>query len=72
VLARTTSRDIHGKVWLARRARSPIQSWWRARRDGPKYIQVFEAASALVGRLKLWTVDPRLAMLAKELGIAYS
>jgi hypothetical protein len=33
---------------------------------------VFEAASALVGRLKLWTVDPRLAMLAKELGIAYS
>jgi predicted nucleic acid-binding protein len=28
-------------------------------------------ASALVGRLRLWTADPRLAALAKELGVAY-
>ncbi len=28
-------------------------------------------ASALVGRLKLWTMDPRLATLARELRIAY-
>jgi len=28
-------------------------------------------ASALVGHLKLWTADPRLAILAKEFGIAY-
>ncbi len=28
-------------------------------------------ASALVGRLKLWTTDPRLATLATELGVAY-
>jgi len=28
-------------------------------------------ASALAGRLKFWTTDPRLATLAKELEIAY-
>jgi predicted nucleic acid-binding protein len=28
-------------------------------------------ASALVGRLRLWTTDPALATSAKELGIAY-
>ncbi len=29
-------------------------------------------ASALVGGLKLWTADPRLATLTSEFGIAYS
>ena len=28
-------------------------------------------ASALVGRLRLWTADPRLATLARELGVAF-
>lgn len=28
-------------------------------------------ASALVGRLKLWTTDPRLAVIGRELGIGY-
>ena len=28
-------------------------------------------ASALVGRLKLWTTDPRLAAIARELGVSY-
>jgi predicted nucleic acid-binding protein len=28
-------------------------------------------ASALVGRLKLWTVDPSLGLLARELRVAY-
>ena len=39
---------------------------------GIGWIDAHLLASALVGRLKLWTADPRLAMLAKELGIAYS
>lgn len=39
---------------------------------GIGWIDAHLLASALVGRLKLWTADPRLAMLAKEFGIAYS
>ena len=39
---------------------------------GIGWIDAHLLASALVGRLKLWTVDPRLAVVADELGIAYS
>jgi predicted nucleic acid-binding protein len=39
---------------------------------GIGWIDAHLLASSLVGRLKLWTADPRLAMLAKEFGIAYS
>jgi predicted nucleic acid-binding protein len=39
---------------------------------GVGWIDAHLLASAIVGRLKLWTADPRLATLAKELGIAYS
>ena len=38
---------------------------------GVGWIDAHLLASALVGRLKLWTTDPRLAMLAKELGVVY-
>jgi predicted nucleic acid-binding protein len=38
---------------------------------GIGWIDAHLLASALVGRLKLWTADPALAALAKELGIAY-
>jgi predicted nucleic acid-binding protein len=38
---------------------------------GVGWIDVHLLASALVGRLKLWTTDPALAALAKELGISY-
>src|SRR5262245_14591936 len=38
---------------------------------GIGWIDAHLLASALVGRLKLWTTDPRLAVLANELGIAY-
>jgi predicted nucleic acid-binding protein len=38
---------------------------------GIGWIDAHLLASALVGRLKLWTTDPRLATLAKELEIAY-
>jgi hypothetical protein len=46
----------------------------RARRlhgRGIGWIDAHLLASALVGRLRLWTTDPRLATLAKELGVAY-
>lgn len=39
---------------------------------GIGWIDAHLLASALVGRLKLWTADPRLAVVANELGIAYS
>ncbi len=39
---------------------------------GIGWIDAHLLASALVGRLKLWTADQRLATLAKEFGIAYS
>lgn len=38
---------------------------------GIGWVDAHLLASALVGRLKLWTTDPRLAVLARELGIAY-
>jgi hypothetical protein len=38
---------------------------------GIGWIGAHLLASALVGRLQLWTTDPALATLAKELGIAY-
>jgi predicted nucleic acid-binding protein len=39
--------------------------------QGIGWIDAHLLASALVGRLRLWTVDPPLATLAKELNIAY-
>jgi len=38
---------------------------------GAGWIDVHLLASAIVGRLRLWTADPRFAALASELGIAY-
>jgi predicted nucleic acid-binding protein len=38
---------------------------------GVGWIDVHLLASALVGRLKLWTTDPALASMAKELGISF-
>ena len=38
---------------------------------GIGWIDAHLLASALVSHLRLWTVDPPLAMLAKELGIAH-
>jgi predicted nucleic acid-binding protein len=39
---------------------------------GIGWIDAHLLASALVGRLKLWTADSALAMVATELGIAYA
>jgi predicted nucleic acid-binding protein len=38
---------------------------------GIGWIGAHLLASALVGRLKLWTTDPRLAVIARELGVAF-
>jgi hypothetical protein len=38
---------------------------------GIGWIDAHLLASSLVGRLKLWTTDPRLMAAAKELGVAY-
>jgi hypothetical protein len=37
----------------------------------PLGIEAHLLASALVGQVKLWTTDPRLTMLVKELGIGF-
>ena len=55
-------------------AHSDIVAFVRDRKlhgRGVGWIDVHLLASALVGRLKLWTTDPALATLAKELGISY-
>jgi predicted nucleic acid-binding protein len=55
-------------------AHSDIVAFVRDRKlhgRGVGWIDVHLLASALVGRLKLWTTDPALATLAKELGINY-
>src|SRR5207248_1638820 len=38
---------------------------------GIGWIDAHLLASALLARLKLWTTDPRLAVVARELGVAY-
>ena len=38
---------------------------------GVGWIDIHLLASAIVGRLELWTADPRFAAIAKELGVAY-
>jgi hypothetical protein len=38
---------------------------------GVGWIDVHLLASAIVGRLPLWTADPRFCEVAKELGVAY-
>jgi predicted nucleic acid-binding protein len=38
---------------------------------GIGWVDAHLLASALVGRLKLWTMDPSLESLAKELGVGY-
>ncbi len=44
---------------------------WDLHGRGVGWIDVHLLASAIVGRLDLWTADPRLAALAKEFGVAY-
>ena len=38
---------------------------------GAGWIDIHLLASVKVGHLLLWTADPRLAVLARELGVAY-
>ena len=38
---------------------------------GVGWIDIHLLASAIVGRLRLWTADPRFSALANELGIAF-
>jgi predicted nucleic acid-binding protein len=38
---------------------------------GAGWIDIHLLASAKVGRLRLWTADPRLDLLAYEVGVAY-
>jgi predicted nucleic acid-binding protein len=43
----------------------------RLRGRGIGWVDAHLLASSLVGRLKLWTTDPRLMTLATELGVSY-
>jgi PIN domain. len=38
---------------------------------GVGWVDVHLLASAIVGRMQLWTVDPRFSAVARELGVAY-
>jgi len=38
---------------------------------GVGWVDVHLLASALVGRMELWTADPRFAAMAEEFGVAY-
>ena len=38
---------------------------------GAGWIDIHLLASALVGRLRIWTADPRFSSLAEELGVSY-
>jgi hypothetical protein len=38
---------------------------------GVGWVDVHLLASAIVGRMQLWTVDPRFSAVTRELGVAY-
>jgi hypothetical protein len=38
---------------------------------GVGWIDIHLLASAIVGRLRLWTADPRFDAVARDLGVAY-
>lgn len=38
---------------------------------GVGWIGIHLLASAMVGRIRLWTADPRFAAMAEDLGVAY-
>lgn len=40
--------------------------------QGAGWIDIHLLASAMVGRYKLWTADPRFELLAEQLALAYS
>jgi predicted nucleic acid-binding protein len=51
-----------------------VVAFVRARRlpgRGIGWVDAHLLASSLVGRVKLWTTDPRLAVLAIELGVSH-
>jgi hypothetical protein len=53
---------------------SDVVAFVRSRRlhgRGIGWIDAHLLASSLVGRLTLWTTDPRVAVLARELGVAH-
>ncbi|HXI58830.1 MAG TPA: PIN domain-containing protein [Polyangia bacterium] len=54
---------------------SEVVAFAQARRlqgRGAGWIDIHLLASAMVGRYKLWTADPRFAVLAEEFDIAYA
>jgi predicted nucleic acid-binding protein len=56
-------------------AHDEVEVFVRERRlhgRGIGWVDAHLLASALVGGLKVWTADPRLEGLARELGISYS
>ena len=55
-------------------AHDEVVAWVRSRRlfgRGVGWIDIHLLASAMVGRLRVWTADPRFSALAHELQLAY-
>ena len=48
-----------------------MQAMLGMQKIGIGWIDAHLLASALVGHLRLWTLDPALATLAGELGVSY-
>jgi predicted nucleic acid-binding protein len=68
--------SAYGRIHHAKAiSHSEVVEFVRTRRlygRGVGWIDVHLLASAIVGRMKLWTADQFLAVLAAELGIDYS
>jgi len=67
----TAYRSIHQAITVPHQEVVRFVRERRLHGRGVGWIDVHLLASALVGRLKLWTVDTRFSTLAKELGVAY-
>ena len=63
--------QIHQAVTIPHREVVAFVRHWNLHGRGVGWIDIHLLASAVAGRLQLWTADPRLHALAKEMGVAY-
>lgn len=63
--------QIHQAVTVPHREVVAFVRHWNLHGRGVGWIDIHLLASAVAGRLQLWTADPRLHALAKEMGVAY-
>jgi predicted nucleic acid-binding protein len=66
-----TYRELHQASFIAHQEVVELAVARGLHGRGVGWIDVHLLAAAVAGRMQLWTVDPRFAAVAKDLGVAY-